>query len=258
MEQFGNDSSTVWKNVKHWLGWSSGGPPTQLMSEGNIYSKPKDLARIMNDFFVNKVRRLRENLLRNPGDPLALVKRLMGARECRFQFNSVHPDETDKIIANLKNSKSCGSDNIDTYIIKLARKELVPVITHIINLSLAQPLFPNVWKTSKTIPLHKRDEKIYPANFRPVSLLPICSKILEWAVFAQIVNYMESNQLIHPSHHGFRAMHNTSTALLQMMNGWVEALDDGDITAVIMLDLSAAFDVVDHLILLDKLKVYGF
>ena len=69
---------------------------------------------------------------------------------------------------------------------------------------------------------------------------------------------MESNNLLHPSHHGFRAKHNTSTALLQMMDVWLEALDNDDITAVIMLDLSAAFDVVDHEVLLNKLKIYGF
>ena len=88
--------------------------------------------------------------------------------------------------------------------------------------------------------------------------MPIYSKILERAVFCQIIEYMESNQLIHPSHHGFRAKHNTSTALLEMFDGWLEAFDNDDITAVIMLDLSAAFDVVDHKILLDKLNLYGF
>ena len=258
LEQLGSDSSAIWKNAKLWLGWSSGGPPNKLMSEGNIYSKPRDLAHIMNNFFVNKVKQLRQNLPRNVGDPLALVRKLMRTRNCSFEFKSVHPDEVNEIIKNLKNSKSCGTDNIDTYIIKLAREELVPVITHIINLSLSQPLFPRVWKTAKTIPLHKKNEKIYPKNFRPVSLLPICSKILERAVFKQIINYMETNSLIHPFHHGFRSMHNTSTALLQMIDNWLEALDDDEVTAVVMLDLSAAFDVVDHSLLLEKLKIYGF
>ena len=151
-----------------------------------------------------------------------------------------------------------GVDNIDTYIIKLAKHELTPVITHVVNLSICQPLFPCQWKTAKTIPLHKKDEKMYAKNYRPVSLLPIYSKICERAVFCQIVEYMENNNLLHPSHHGFRAKHNTSTALLQMIDTWVEAFDNDDITAVIMVDLSAAFDVVDHIILLDKLEVYGF
>ena len=104
----------------------------------------------------------------------------------------------------------------------------------------------------------QKNEKVYPQNFRPVSLLPICSKILERAVFLQIIDYLESNSLLHPYHHGFRAMHNTSTALIEMMDVWLEALDNENITAVIMLDLSAAFDVVDYSLLLEKLKIYGF
>ena len=256
--QFGKDTSSIWKNVKSWLGWSSGGPPTKLMSNGNIYSKPKELASMMNSFFINKVRLLRENLPRDAGDPLILVKKLMQHRTCSFSFKGVHPDQISKIISNLKTSKSCGTDDIDTYIVKLAQAELVPVITHVVNLSITQPIFPAQWKTAKTIPLHKKNEKMYMKNYRPVSLLPIYSKILERAVFCQVIEYMESNQLIHPSHHGFRAKHNTSTALLEMFDGWLEAFDNDDITAVIMLDLSAAFDVVDHKILLDKLNLYGF
>ena len=99
---------------------------------------------------------------------------------------------------------------------------------------------------------------MYAQNYRPVSLLPIYSKILERAVLCQIIDYMETNNLLHPSHHGFRAKHNTSTALLQMIDTWVEAFDKDDVTAVVMVDLSAAFDVVDHMILLQKLEIYGF
>lgn len=149
------------------------------MNNGNIFSKPKELATMMNTFFVNKVRLLRKNLPQVAGDPLHLVRELMKHRTCSFSFKGVHPDQISKIISNLKTSKSCGTDDIDTYIVKLAQAELVPFITHVVNLSITQPVFPDQWKTAKTIPLHKKEEKMYMKNYRPVSLLPIFSKILE-------------------------------------------------------------------------------
>ena len=126
-------------------------------------------------------------------------------------------------------------------------------------MSISQHVFPENWKRSKIIPLHKKKEDFTdPKNYRPVSLLPIFSKILERAVFVQIVKYMEENHLLHPSHHGFRQKHNTCTALLEMQDVWLDALDNKEVSAVIMLDLSAAFDFVDTKILLDKLELYGF
>ena len=157
----------------------------------------------------------------------------------------------------MKSFKSCGSDNIDSYVIKLAKYELVPVITHIINLSISQQSFPALWKCAKVVPLHKKEEVINPKNYRPVALLPVTSKLLERAIFSQLIEYLEKNGIIHPSHHGFRTKHNTSTALLQMYDVWIEALERNEISAVIMLDMSAAFDVVDHSILIKKLKLYG-
>ena len=228
------------------------------MSEGKIHSKPAKLANIMNSFFIEKVKTLRKNLPTNVQDPLILTRSLMQNRKCNFSLNCVHPDAIKKIISSLKQSKSCGVDDIDTYVIKLASDELTPVITHIVNLSIANGVFPHQWKMAKVIPLHKKNENMYPQNYRPVSLLCICSKILERAIFSQIVDYMESNNLIHPSHHGFRSGHNTTTALAQMFEVWAEAFDEGQISAVLLLDLSAAFDVVDHGILLEKLKIYGF
>ena len=182
----------------------------------------------------------------------------MWNRSCTFDFGSVYPDEVSKLIDNLKATKSCGLDDIDSYIIKLTKEDLLAPITHVINLSIQNQKFPFQWKVAKVIPLHKKDEILYPQNYRPVSLLPILSKILERAVFGQMIKYLEENHLLHPSHHGFRSRHNTTTALIQMFDSWAEEFEKDKISAVVMLDLSAAFDVVDHDILLSKLEIYGF
>jgi hypothetical protein len=97
----------------------------------------------------------------------------------------------------------------------------------------------------------------FQKNYRPVSLLAITSKILERVVYNQLIQYLEDNNLLHPSHHGFRKNHSTTTALLEMYSNWVENHEQDKVTAVILLDMSAAFDLVDKSILIDKLKLYG-
>ena len=253
----GSDTSSVWKNLKNWLGWNKGGPPSKLLDGGIIYTKPKDLARIMNKFFIDKVQNLRLNMTQNHGDPLRLLQILMRNRTCSFNFQPEHPDQILKILSNLKSSSSCGTDEIGSSVLKLIKHEITPVLTHIINLSISQHTFPSLWKKAKVIPLHKKDEVLDPKNYRPVSLLCVLSKVLERCMFMQMVRYLEQNNLLHPSHHGFRAKHSTASALIQMFDTWIDAFEDDEISAVILLDMSAAFDVVDHDILLDKLALYG-
>ena len=253
----GSDTSTVWKNLKCWLGWNTGGPPTKLIDDGIVYTKPSDLARTMNSFFITKVRNLRQNLPQNPGDPIKLVRKIMRNRTCSLKLKPVHPDQVLKILSKLKSSSSSGTDEISSSVLKLVKNEITPVLTHIINLSISKQTFPKFWKKAKVIPLHKKEEAIYPKNYRPVSLLCVFSKVLERCVFAQLVTYLEENNLLHPSHHGFRARHSTASALIQMFDTWIDAFEQDEVSAVIMLDMSAAFDVVDHSILLDKLALYG-
>ena len=258
LKEAAGDVSKTWNSVKSWLGWSTGGPPTQLFENGLLLNKPSCLARCMNEFFINKVLNLRANLPPSNMNPLELLRNLMKNRKCSFYLKPVDPDEIEKIISGLKSTKSCGLDNIDSFVIKLAKNELVPAITHIVNLSISQETFPKAWKNAKIIPLHKKNERTEPKNYCPVALLSILSKIMEKSVFQQVIKYMETNHLLHPSHHGFRKSHSTTTALLEMYDTWLEAFEDNKISAVVMLDLSAAFDVVDSSILLDKLELYGF
>ena len=96
-----------------------------------------------------------------------------------------------------------------------------------------------------------------PKNYRPVALIPV-SKVLERVIFIQMVEYMEKNQLFHPSHHGYRSNHNTCTALIELYDSWVEALEREELSGVFLVDLSAAFDCVDHSLLLQKMEVLGF
>ena len=128
------------------------------------------------------------------------------------------------------------------------------------NLSLRNSEFPAVYKHSKIIPLLKnpKEDPLNPKFYRPVSLLPILSKILERAAFRQIEKYLADNDLLHPNHHGGRAWHSTTTALIEMQDQWLEAVDKGNMTGCMMLDLSATYDLADHDLIISKLEQYVF
>ena len=150
----------------------------------------------MNDFFIRKVRELRARIPHSETDPLGKLKDVLRTRQCPFGLRPVTPDEVSKIIQNLKNSKSTGTDFINTWTVKLVSKEILPAITHIVNLSISQRKFPSQWKLAKVVPLLKKGDPLVPKNYRPVALLPIFSKILERAVFQQLVEYLDLNNLL--------------------------------------------------------------
>ena len=257
-DEGGNVPSKLWRSIKSWLQWKTTGPPTQLFYEGQLINTPSGLSTTMNTFFTGKTRRLRNELPPPTSDPLQILKSMMEGKTSSFSLKAVHPDQVLKIIKELKNSKSTGIDYIDTSTFKLIAGDILPVLTHIINLSLTQSQFPDPWKTAKIIPLLKKDNPLDPKNYRPVALLPIFSKVLERVVYVQIVDYLNANNLYHPSHHGFRAKHSTVTAIIQMYDIWVESIENGEMAAAMMIDLSAAFDMVDHNLLLEKLSILGF
>ena len=258
------DSGRIWHNIRSYIGWGgTGGAPTQLTgAAGQLHTSPAAMAEAQNQYYVSKVRKIREQLPQR-GDPTALLRKTMEARPrprpAGLALSCVTPEKVDMIIRKLKNSKASGIDNIDTRVIKLARPFIVPAVTHIINLSLTTLTFPAAFKVARVVPLHKGKDSpaTDPKSYRPVALLPVLSKVLERVVAAQLVGYLDQHHLLHPQQHAYRSHHSTTTAMLAMYDTWVEAAEHGKIAGVTMIDMSAAFDVVDSSILLAKARLYG-
>ena len=127
----------------------------------------------------------------------------------------------------------------------------------IINLSIKSCIFPDDWKIAKVTRVFKEGSKSGPNNYRPISVLPIVSKIIEKIIFNQLYNYLTEYNLLADSQHGFRPMHSTLTALLEATNDWYFNIDNGLLNGVLFLGLKKAFDTVYLYILLEELKLYG-
>ncbi len=134
---------------------------------------------------------------------------------------------------------------------------LAPVISHVISCSLVEGKFPDKLKIAKVIPLHKNGSRTDITNYRPISLLSCFSKIFEKVMQERLVKHLKNRNILYKSQYGFRAGHSCEHALLEAQHKIHRALEKKQVTALLLLDFSKAFDMTDHEILLRKLEHYG-
>ena len=152
-------------------------------------------------------------------------------------------------------TKSCSLDPVPTKVVKECLDELVPLLTVIISQSLQSGVFPDVWKEALVTPtLKKCGSDLAFKNFRPISNLQFVSKLVERAAADQLQSHWIKNNLFPTLQSAYRPNHSTETALLKIKNDILMNMDKQHVTLLILQDLSAAFDTVDHQILLNRLR----
>lgn len=223
---------------------------TKAITDTNI------IAEKFNNFFISIAGTLANSI---PVSGKNFKDYLKPDRKCNkaMFLYATNPQEILKIVKNLKYSQSTGFDNISTQVVKHSINYLSDPLSHIFNSSMQTGVVPDQLKIAKVIPLYKSGDKSEFSNYRPISLLPIFSKILEKIMSKRLLNFLEKYNLLVEQQFGFRKNRSTEQAITALTHNILQNIDNGEFTVAVFIDLTKAFDTVPHNILLHKLNHLG-
>lgn len=173
-----------------------------------------------------------------------------------FKLEKCSDFQVMKIIDSIK-TKAHGHDGITVDMIRRTLKVTLPVITNIINTSIETNVFPDTWKIARVKPIPKSSKVEEIKDLRPISIVPILSKVLERIVCSQLTTYLENENILPVVQSGFRKRHGTDTALAHVIDDIITATDTGKVSALVLLDFSRAFDCISTELLIAKMSCYG-
>ena len=250
-----SDMRKSWKIIKSVINKNSQKSTKlpKISINGNLVDDPQLIANSFNNFFANIGTALDKKIPNSTTSPLHFIPK-------NYTLNLfLHPTTEQEINGIVKNLKNCavGWDHLPASIFKDNKTHISKMLTHIVNLSLEQGIFPKEMKLANIIPIFKAGDTSVIGNYRPVSLLTTVSKVFERAFFSRLSSFITHHKILYELQFGFREGHATHLAVIKLLESIINSLETGDFSAVMFLDFSKAFDTVNHQILLQKLNHYG-
>ncbi len=254
IEESKGDGEKMWKAIKETLPQAKDSGINAIYDNCKLHTESVTIASILNKYFTsigNKIQKMFTNT------PTVWSGNSDYSPPSEFRFQCVTHDYVERELNKLKTNKAAGLDKISTRLLKDAASVVAPVLTNLINNSFSNGCFPKRWKSAKVFALFKDGERTSKDNYRPISVLPAVSKIIERIAHDQLSGYLKDNSILSSTQFGFRANRSTEMALTKFTDSILEHMDKKQVTGVVYLDLKKAFDTVNHQVLMKKLKCLG-
>ena len=246
LEENSKTPETFWKIIKSIYPVKSTTKTTSLSFEidGEMSTDSLKISNAFSSYFSNITTTLKQKAfpLRNLvwRNPKSIDKRT----EKVFKFQNVSISDVERRLRTLKSTKSTGCDNLPPRLLKDSASNIASPLTHIINLSMQTGLFPSEWKSAKITPIHKSGSRSNFDNYRPISVLPAISKVMETIVHHQVMDFLNENKLLSKNQFGFRPKMSTELAAVKFIDEIRMSVDKGNLAGAVFIDLTKAFDTI--------------
>lgn len=229
--------------------------PSYIEFNQQLITDRRSICSLFNTYFTDVANKLNSDKYHDGPPPPEDFRQFLGTRSSNsILLYQIEPDEIVKIIASFNNNKS---SDLSVRAIKHVRHLIAPVLTNIFNKCMFSGVFPAELKIAKVIPLFKSGKRQLLSNYRPISILPLFSKIFERLIHSRLSSFFDSQNTIYDNQFGFRKKHSTVHALSTAVKSITQSMNERSCSIGLFIDFSKAFDTIKHDILLKKLEHYG-
>ena len=249
------DSKLLWNTIKSITKEKNQQAIQKLRIGGKIVEGKREMATGLNNFFVEKIVKMVEQLPAPEEDLLIKLKSQSPIDIPKQELKEIRMIDLERLMKGVRRTTAAGVDAISGIILHDIFSMIKLPLLHMINLSQATGTYPRIFKLTKLIPLVKAGkDSVEASSYRPVANLSVLGKLIERAVMEQLDQHIEKNSLTNKDQHGGRPGHSTTTCLGEIVEDIREAQEAKLRVALVAIDLSAAFDTINHPIMIEKVR----